>query len=182
MNPSCNRLSPRQATRRVTQLCDRALAPLDLRATHLSMLREIDRLGLINAGPQCPLARNARARSPRRRRRSPQPSGHADAQRARPAGARAWKRWRKAQAVDEREIGAETSATLRSLLHRMAATQFSRLVRAVGWQLTGHLTFVRGWRRRGAGLSRSLAPGLARGGRPARRKQLRGAGVAPGTP
>jgi hypothetical protein len=40
----------------VTQLCDRALAPLDLRATQLSMLREIDRLGLINAGPQCPLA------------------------------------------------------------------------------------------------------------------------------
>ena len=29
--------------RRVTQLCDRALAPLDLRATQLSMLREIDR-------------------------------------------------------------------------------------------------------------------------------------------
>ena len=63
MNPSCNRLSLRQATRRVTQLCDQALAPLDLRANQLSMLREIDRLGLINAGPQCPLARNARARS-----------------------------------------------------------------------------------------------------------------------
>ena len=40
--------------------------------------------------------------------------------------ARAWKLWRKAQAVVEREIGAETSATLRSLLHRVAATQFSR--------------------------------------------------------
>ena len=63
MNPSCNRLSLRQATRRVTQLCDQALAPLDLRANQLSMLREIDRLGLINAGPQCPLARNARAHS-----------------------------------------------------------------------------------------------------------------------
>jgi hypothetical protein len=50
MNPSCNRLSLRQATRRVTQLCDQALAPLDLRANQLSMLREIDRLGLINAG------------------------------------------------------------------------------------------------------------------------------------
>jgi hypothetical protein len=36
MNPSCNRLSLRQATRRVTQLCDQALAPLDLRATQLS--------------------------------------------------------------------------------------------------------------------------------------------------
>jgi DNA-binding MarR family transcriptional regulator len=39
--------------------------------------------------------------------------------------ARALKLWRKAQAVVEREIGAETSATLRSLLHRVAATQFS---------------------------------------------------------
>jgi hypothetical protein len=29
MNPSCNRLSLRQATRRVTQLCDQALAPLE---------------------------------------------------------------------------------------------------------------------------------------------------------
>jgi len=63
MNPSCNRRSLCQATRRVTQLCDQALAPLDLRANQLSMLREIDRLGLINAGPQCPLARNARAHS-----------------------------------------------------------------------------------------------------------------------
>jgi hypothetical protein len=47
----------------VTQLCDQALAPLDLRANQFSMLREIDWLGLINAGPQCPLARNARART-----------------------------------------------------------------------------------------------------------------------
>jgi len=77
MNPSCNRLSLRQATRRVTQLCDQALAPLDLRATQLSMLRENrparpdraqssgrgDGDGSGDAGPQCPLARNARARS-----------------------------------------------------------------------------------------------------------------------
>jgi hypothetical protein len=45
MTPLCNRLSLRQATRRVTLLCDQALAPLDLRATQLSMRREIDRLG-----------------------------------------------------------------------------------------------------------------------------------------
>jgi hypothetical protein len=41
MNPSCNRLSLRQATRQTTQLCDQALALLDLRATQLSMPREI---------------------------------------------------------------------------------------------------------------------------------------------
>jgi hypothetical protein len=51
MNPLCNRLSLRQATRRVTQLCDQALAPLDLWATQLSMLREIDRLGPIALNP-----------------------------------------------------------------------------------------------------------------------------------
>jgi hypothetical protein len=45
MNPLCDCLSLRQATRRVTQHCDQALAPLDLRATQLSMLGEIDRLG-----------------------------------------------------------------------------------------------------------------------------------------
>ena len=43
--------SLRQATRRGTQLCDRALAPLDLRATQLSMLREIDRLRPIALNP-----------------------------------------------------------------------------------------------------------------------------------
>jgi len=51
MNPLCNRLSRRQATRRVTQHCDQVLAPLDLRATQLSMLREIGRLGPIALDP-----------------------------------------------------------------------------------------------------------------------------------
>ena len=51
MNPICNCLSLRQATRRVTQLYDQALAPLDLRATQLSMLRTIDQLGAIALNP-----------------------------------------------------------------------------------------------------------------------------------
>ena len=51
MNTACNCLSLRQATRRVTQLYDQALAPLDLRATQLSMLREIDRLRPIALNP-----------------------------------------------------------------------------------------------------------------------------------
>ena len=46
MNPICNCLSLRQAARRVTQLYDQALAPLDLRATQLSLLRTIDQLGV----------------------------------------------------------------------------------------------------------------------------------------
>jgi hypothetical protein len=51
MNPLGNRLSLRQATRRAAQLCDQALAPLDLRATQLSMLRESGRLGPIALNP-----------------------------------------------------------------------------------------------------------------------------------
>jgi len=137
MNPSCNRLSLRQATRRVTQLCDQALAPLDLRATQLSMLREIDRLGPIALNPlaedRCPLVACDRPAGDGRRelldvadepRHQPGPSRLAsrldrprsvDVLRAGERGglplhavgiakgralpARAWKLWRKAQAV-----------------------------------------------------------------------------------
>lgn len=137
MNPLCNCLSLRQATRRVTQLYDQALAPLDLRATQLSMLREIDRLGPVALNPlaeamvmdRATLGHNIRPLETRglvrlavgadRRSRevSLTPKGRA-------LLARAWRLWRKAQAVFEQEIGAETSATLRSLLHRVAATDF----------------------------------------------------------
>src|SRR5260221_10996332 len=51
MNPLCNCLSLRQATRRVTQLYDQALAPIDLRATQYSLLVQIDSLGPIALNP-----------------------------------------------------------------------------------------------------------------------------------
>jgi hypothetical protein len=51
MNPLCNCLSLRQATRRVTQLYDQALAPLDLRATQYSLLTQIDTLGPVAFNP-----------------------------------------------------------------------------------------------------------------------------------
>src|SRR5271154_7041369 len=51
MNPICNCLSLRQATRRVTQLYDQALAPIGLRATQYSLLRQIDSLGPISLNP-----------------------------------------------------------------------------------------------------------------------------------
>jgi DNA-binding MarR family transcriptional regulator len=112
MNPLCNRLSLRQATRRVTQLCDQALAPLDLRATQLSMLREIDRLGPIALNPLAEamvmdratpdhnvrslemrgLVRLAVGADRRSRQVTLTPKGRA-------LPARAWKLWRKAQAV-----------------------------------------------------------------------------------
>ena len=47
ITPGCNCLTLRQATRRVTQLYDRALAPLDLRATQFSLLSRIADLGPI---------------------------------------------------------------------------------------------------------------------------------------
>src|SRR5258707_365372 len=51
MNPVCNRRAGRQAPRRVTQHCAQVLAPLDLPATQLSMLRENGRLGPIALDP-----------------------------------------------------------------------------------------------------------------------------------
>ncbi len=51
MNTACNCLSLRQATRRVTQLYDQALAPLDLRATQRALLSAIERRGPIALNP-----------------------------------------------------------------------------------------------------------------------------------
>jgi DNA-binding MarR family transcriptional regulator len=138
MNPSCNCLSLRQAARRVTQLYDQALAPLDIRATQLSMLRTIDRLGpvALNALAEAmvmdratmghnvrPLAARGLIRlavgSDRRSREvALTPAGRAVLARSR-------KLWRKAQTVFEKKIGVETAATLRSLLHRVSAADFS---------------------------------------------------------
>jgi DNA-binding MarR family transcriptional regulator len=47
MNPFCNCRALRQATRRVTQLYDQALAPIDLRATQYSLLVQVEQLGPI---------------------------------------------------------------------------------------------------------------------------------------
>lgn len=137
MDPICNCLSLRQATRRVTALYDQALAPLDLRATQLSMLRAIQRHGPIalnalaeamvmdrattghNARPleARGLVRLAIGADRRSREVSLTPQG-------RTLLARGRKLWRQAQVVFEQEIGAETSATLRTLLHRVASTTF----------------------------------------------------------
>src|SRR4051812_22208923 len=50
-DPACNCYSLRRATRLVTQLYDHVLAPLGLRATQLSLLREIERRGPIALNP-----------------------------------------------------------------------------------------------------------------------------------
>src|SRR5271156_5964857 len=132
MNPICNCLSLRQANRRVTQLYDQALAPLDLRATQLSMLRTINQLGAIALNPlaaamvmdRATLGHNVRPLEARglvrlavgKDRRSREVS---ITRTGRAAIVKGQKLWRRAQRAFEDEIGEETATTLRSMLHRV---------------------------------------------------------------
>jgi DNA-binding MarR family transcriptional regulator len=137
MKSACNCLALRQASRHVTQLYDQALAPLDLRGTQLALLRAIRRLGPIALNPlaeemvmdRATLGHNVRPLEARglvrlavgEDRRSREVS-------LTPAGrrmiAQALKYWRRAQRVFEDKLGTDTSAQLRSLLQRVAATEF----------------------------------------------------------
>jgi len=137
MNSPCNCLYLRQATRRVTQLYDRALAPLDLRATQYALLREIERHQPVTLHPlaeamvmdRATLGHNIRPLEARglirvavgKDRRSREVSLTAA---GRKMLVEARKHWRHAQRVFEGEIGGETAATLRSLLGLVAATEF----------------------------------------------------------
>ena len=138
MNTACNCLSLRQATRRVTQLYDQALAPLDLRATQFALLSAIERHGPIALNPlaeemvldRATLGHNVRPLKARglvrlvvgKDRRSREVS-ITRAGRATIAEAR--KYWRRAQRAFEGELGADTSAMLRSVLQRVAAAEFA---------------------------------------------------------
>ena len=138
MNPICNCLSLRQASRRVTQLYDQALAPLDLRATQLSMLRMIDQLGPTALNPlaeamvmdRATIGHNVRPLQARglvrlavgKDRRSREVSL---TRKGRATLAEGWKLWHRAQSAFERELGPDTAATLRGLLHRVSATEFT---------------------------------------------------------
>jgi DNA-binding MarR family transcriptional regulator len=138
MNTACNCLSLRQATRRVTQLYDQALAPLDLRATQYALLSAIERRGPIALNPlaeemvldRATLGHNVRPLKARglvrlavgKDRRSREVS-ITRAGRATIAEAR--KYWRRPARVIEGELGADTSAMLRSVLRRVAAAEFA---------------------------------------------------------
>ncbi|MGZ3339870.1 MAG: MarR family winged helix-turn-helix transcriptional regulator [Reyranella sp.] len=137
METACNCLSLRQATRRVTQLYDQALAPLDLRATQFALLSAIERRGPIALNPlaeemvldRATLGHNVRPLEARglvrlavgKDRRSREVS-ITRAGRATIAEAR--KYWRQAQRAFEGELGSDTSAMLRSVLQRVAAAEF----------------------------------------------------------
>jgi len=138
MNPSCNCYSLRRATRRVTQLYDRAVAPVGLRATQVSLLREVDRLGPValntlademvmdratlghNVRPLLAqgLLRLAVGQDRRRREVSLTAKG-------RRTLAEGWKLWRVVQDDFEKALGADRAAQLRALLHRVAALEIA---------------------------------------------------------
>ena len=136
MNPSCNCYSLRQATRRVTQLYDRILAPTGLRATQFSLLREVERLGPVALNAlademvmdRATLGHNVRpllaqgllrlvvGQDRRRREVSLTAKG-------RRTLAEGWKLWHRAQDGFEKALGAHQAAELRTLIHRVAALE-----------------------------------------------------------
>lgn len=139
MNSLCNCFSLRQANRRVTQLYDQAFAPVGLKATQYSLLNQVATLGPIALNPlaetmvmdRATLGHNVRPLAARglvrlavgKDRRSREVS-ITTAGRDLLASARAL--WHRAQQSFESEMGKDTSAALRGLLHRVAATEFIR--------------------------------------------------------
>lgn len=137
MGTPCNCYALRQAARRVTQLYDQALAPLDLRATQYSLLAEIERLGPISLIPlaeamvmdRATLGHNVRpllaqgyvnlsvGHDRRSREVSLTERGRKILHKARPL-------WQHAQAVFERDVGVEEAAQLRAQLDRVATREF----------------------------------------------------------
>src|ERR1700761_6197063 len=134
---SCNCYALRQATRRVTQLYDRILAPLGLRATQFSLLAEVERLSPISLIPladvmvmdRATLGHNIRpleangyltlsvAQDRRSREVSLTRAGRKVLNQAKPL-------WQHAQAIFETEIGTGEAASLRSVLNRIAEIEF----------------------------------------------------------
>jgi DNA-binding MarR family transcriptional regulator len=138
MIPACNCLSLRQATRRVTQLYDQALAPVDLRATQYSLLSRIEMLGPIALNPlaeamimdRATLGHNVRPLEARNLvrlavgedRRSREVSLTKEGRKLLDEARRLW---RRAQRSFESELGREEAAALRAVLRQVAETVFT---------------------------------------------------------
>src|ERR1700754_4702585 len=136
----CNCHSLRQATRRVTQLYDRMLAPTNLRATQYSLLVEIERLGPVSLNPlaeqmvmdRATLGHNIRpleaqgyltlsvGKDRRSREVSLTPAGRKILAEATPL-------WQRAHTAFEGEIGVKQAAALRAVLHRIAGSEFAHV-------------------------------------------------------
>ncbi len=135
---SCNCYALRRATRRVTQFYDRALAPLDLRATQYSLLVEVERLGPISLIPladamvmdRATLGHNIRplqalgylTLSVGQDRRSRVVSL---TEAGRQVLVEARSLWARAQRAFEAEIGTDKAAEMRAMLHDVAEREFA---------------------------------------------------------
>jgi DNA-binding MarR family transcriptional regulator len=138
MESSCNFFALRQATRRVTQLYDRAFAPVNLRATQYSLLSQIEQLDPIAINPlaeamvmdRATLGHNLRPLEERglvrlavghdRRSRDVHIT-----QAGRNLLVEARKLWRKAQASFEDNIGRTQAAALRAAHKKVATSDFT---------------------------------------------------------
>jgi DNA-binding MarR family transcriptional regulator len=140
ITPGCNCLTLRQATRRVTQLYDRALAPLDLRATQFSLLSRTADLGPIALTQlaeamimdRATLGHNVRPLEARalvhlavgKDRRSHEVSITAKGRQLIQDGRLLWE---QAQQSFESKLGQQEASALRAVLQRIAATEFTLL-------------------------------------------------------
>ena len=138
ITPRCNCLTLRQATRRVTQLYDRALAPLDLRATQFSLLSRIADLGPIALTQlaeamimdRATLGHNVRPLEARALVRLAVGKDRRNHEVSITAKGRHLIRdarvlWEQAQQSFERELGQQEASALRAVLQRIAATEFA---------------------------------------------------------
>ena len=137
MTHPCNCHAFRRATRRITQLYDRVLAPSGLRATQFVLMVEIEKLGPIALTSlanvmvmnRATLGHNIRplqadgyvtlsvGKDRRSRDVSVTASGRQILAEARPL-------WQRAQSMFEGDIGAEKAEVLRAELNRIAETDF----------------------------------------------------------
>lgn len=137
MSKGCNFSALRQAMRKVTQLYDQALAPVNLRATQHRLLLEIERLGPIAINPlaesmvmdRATLGHNLRPLEERGLVRLAVGQDRRSREvRVTEAGrnllVEAQKLWRKAQDSFEGTVGREQAAALRDAHKRVAASDF----------------------------------------------------------
>ncbi len=135
----CNCDALRQASRRVSQLYDRLLAPAGLRATQYMLLRQVERLAPISLLPlakimimdRATLGHNIRplqahgylslavGKDRRSRELCLTEQGRRILARAKPL-------WERAQATFETEIGQDEAAKLRMMLNRVAESPFDQ--------------------------------------------------------
>lgn len=138
MTVPCNCYALRQASRRVSQFYDQLLAPSGLRATQYMVLIEVEKLGPISLLPLAnhmimdratighsirPLEANGYltltvGEDRRSREVSLTEAGRKVLAEAKPL-------WQRAHTIFEAEIGPEESAKLRTMLRRVAGSEFA---------------------------------------------------------